>query len=664
MTSRLAATIVFGCLYVNASAQTAAPNLSREQRDLLKAIVSAVDASTQPETADLKWQHHVLRASDGSHYVAFSIVPPADLPLPAGPVMLYLRLATATPSGVRRTAERSPVSEWLAGRTIDPRLLPNNRGIAIGEMPIMGPTGNFGARQPVSTGSNELRLMALERERQKAEQEERDKQRRARNEGIETSAGTTLPFEDFDLASQSVAIDGTRILTRAFTAGPGDYDVYLAWADPEAPKPAATIRVIRRSLQLPPASSEGLTTSTIILADKVGLRAAPYSPAEQASHPYSIGVTEVTPAPDAVFADNENLNVFFQVINAASSDSGKPDVEVASRIVRRDGEREQPVASLTPLTYSAETMPPDFNLRLGHPLLAGLAAPLSTLSHGSYRLKVIVNDRIGNRAAQSDVDFTVRATPASLLRGAPALRPGFRKEVLLEKNSLAYLAKSLRPAAPSAALDRALELAAAGRMIDLMVEEPVAKGEEGIRAVLTGLSHLSVGNVSAAVQFQRAVLLGAPLAPARLLSGAARAVQGRDGDAIAAWLEALKAGAPREIIAPLLLDAYLRRTEYPLAAALVRETKDIRDDRGWTLRLAALDLAQRNESSALGRLDALLAAHPEDLDARWLRIHALFSQLVGGNATARERFEREARGYIAARGEHSAIAEEWLRAIS
>ena len=67
--------------------------------------------------------------------------------------------------------------------------------------------------------------------------EERDKQRRAELEGKEASPRDILPFEDFDLAATSARSDGTRIITRALTAGPGDYYLYLAWADPASPKP-------------------------------------------------------------------------------------------------------------------------------------------------------------------------------------------------------------------------------------------------------------------------------------------------------------------------------------------------------------------------------------------------------------------------------------------
>ena len=123
-----------------------------------------------------------------------------------------------------------------------------------------------------------------------------ERQRRNELEGKQPTTRDTLPFEDFDLASGSVRADGARIITRALTAGPGNYDLFLAWADPSAPKPATTVRVVRKSITLEPARTLGLITSSIILADSVTTRPAPYSPAEQASHPYSIGSMEIVPA--------------------------------------------------------------------------------------------------------------------------------------------------------------------------------------------------------------------------------------------------------------------------------------------------------------------------------------------------------------------------------
>ena len=371
MTARLAASIVTVCLSA-APALAQTPNLSRQQRDLLQAIVTAVDAANaQPALDDANWNAHLMRASDGSHYVAFTIAPPTAAPLPTGPALLYLRVATAHPPGATPIAERSAIREWLSGGRTDPRLLPR-KGIAIGEMPVMGATSAMGSqRQPVTTGVNEMRLMALERERAKQKQEEQEKQRRAELEGKATVARELFPFEDFDLASHSLRDDGARVVSRAFTAGPGDYDVFVGWADPANPKPATTVRVVRKTLHLPPATLERLTTGSIILADKVSVRAAPYSPMEQASHPYSIGLMEIAPARHATYTRDESLSVAFQIINARGSDAGMPDLAVGFRIVRVNGERETPVASLNPQYYNATTHAAGFRSASGTSAVRG-----------------------------------------------------------------------------------------------------------------------------------------------------------------------------------------------------------------------------------------------------------------------------------------------------
>lgn len=666
MSTPLAALVVTTCLCSSALAQSPAPNLTRQQRDLLQVIVAAVDAATtQPETGDLKWQHHILRASDGSHYVAFSAEPPSSAALPSGPALLYLRLATATPAGAQRIAERSPIKEWLNGRRTDPRLLPNH-GIAVGEMPMMGAAGLNTVRPPTSSGSNEMSLMRLERERARQEQEDREKQRRNELEGKQTTARDTLPFEDFDLASGSVRRDGVRIITRAFTAGPGDYDLFLAWADPAAQKPATTVKVIRKSITLEPARTLGLITSSLILADSVNSRPAPYSPAEQASHPYSIGLMEIVPAGTSRYGRENNLSVALQIINAQSNDAGMPDITVNFRIVKVNGEREAAFASLTPQSYNPTTLPAEFNLKLGHPLFAAVTAPLATLTRGDYRLKIAVNDRIANTVANTDADFSVIGTPASLLAEAPALGRPFRRETVLDAAVLVPLIDALTPSSASPALTRALAIAKTAKPADLLIEEPVPAAEAGIRTALTALALLSIGDASAASQLQRALQQNSPVAPTQFLLGAARAMQSRDPDAIAAWQAAIATGSAPAITKQLLIDAYLRRNDLQKATELAATNAPASAE--WTRSIASVHIAARHEADALTGLDAHLTAQPGDQEARWLLLHALYAQFVRAGkplpAAEAERFAKHARAYIDAKGVNSALAEEWLKAIS
>jgi hypothetical protein len=171
---------------------------------------------------------------------------------------------------------------------------------------------------------------------------------------------------------------------------------------------------------------------------------------------------------------------------------------------------------------------------------------------------------------------------------------------------------------------------------------------------------------AAAVQFQRAQLLGAPIATARLLSGAARAAQLRDADAIAAWQEALAAsGSNRPLITALMIDAHLRRNDAARAASLLGNVT-ITAQTPWSRSLAAVLIASQKEDDAIRLLEPRLSATPDDRDAQWLMLHALFAKLTREPvaAPARARFLALARSYIDAKGANAAIAEDWLKAIS
>ncbi len=663
MTVLRAAVIVTVCLCgANVFAQ-APPNLSRQQRELLQAVVAAVDgAAAQPPLDEDHWRAHVMRASDGSHYVAFIMTPPATTPLPAGPALLYIRVATATPQGSVRLAERSAIREWLTGGRTDPRLLPK-RGIAIGEMPVMGATGSMGSqRQPVSTGVNEMRLMALERERAKQKQQELDKQRRAELEGKAAATRDLLPFEDFDVASTSRLDDGTRVVARAFTAGPGEYDVFIGWADPSNPKPAATVRVIRKSLHLPPATADTLTTGSIILADKVSVRTAPYSALEQASHPYSIGLMEIAPARDAIYTRDDFLSVAFQIINARGTDAGKPDLGVGFRIVRLQGDRATPVASLKPQYYNAVTMPEDFDLRQGHPVFAAVSAPLASLARGEYRLEITINDKVAGTSAASDAAFRIAGTPASLLAEAPPPGGRFDRDAALTPAALAPVLDALAPTSPSPALTRALALARSGKLVDLLVEEPVPPAEAGIRTALTGLGFLSVGDASAAVHLQRALQQNAPSGPVQYLIGVARAAQNRDPDAIAAWQAALAATPALSSARLHLAAALLRRGEHERATTVVADAAAASRSAVWSRLTAATHVASGRYADAIALLDRHLAEHANDEEARWLLLHALFGDVVGG--ASKDRFVAAAQRYVEGKGAHAELVGEWLRIVS
>ncbi len=366
-------------------AQTA-PNLSKDQRQTLLTLVNNVKASADQPATDEGWQVHLLRASDGSHYVAFSADAPGELTEDT-PLAVYVRLslrATEPPSVI---AQRSAVEEWLLGQRKDPLPMQARRVVQIpsGELPVGGPLSMSG-RDSTGQSSAALALVERERTREKAAAAARDQERRDELEGRTKNLQDLLPFEDFDMAAKVVARPGrTPVIRRALTSGPGEYDVAIGWAVLDGKGRPIKTGVLKHAITLAPAQATGLALGSIIVAEGIQVRDSIYRADQQTAHPYAIGNTEIEPAADQLFTNDEKLSVAFQVINAMPSPTGKPDVSIGFRLFRLTDKGEEAAGSLSPLQYTEGTLPADFDLNLGHPILAAMAAPLRSLSRGEYR---------------------------------------------------------------------------------------------------------------------------------------------------------------------------------------------------------------------------------------------------------------------------------------
>ena len=111
-----AVSVLLGLTTAGAAAQQpAAPKLTRGERSAMQALVAAVDAAaTATDTPPIDGPLHVLRASDGSHYVAFTLIAPPGLRADQQGV-LYVRLATREPGWPGRC--RALDGRGVAGRT-------------------------------------------------------------------------------------------------------------------------------------------------------------------------------------------------------------------------------------------------------------------------------------------------------------------------------------------------------------------------------------------------------------------------------------------------------------------------------------------------------------------------------------------------------------------
>ncbi len=662
-----------------AASQGPPPDLSKDQRATLLSLVEAVKASDAAPAADDDWPVHLFRTSDGAHYVAFTAPMPAGLD-PAVPLALYVRLAPR-PAAAAPAALRSAVEDWLTDQQ-QPLPMQARRLVQVpsGEMPVGGPMtmSNPGDSQrrarDAEVGQASAALLLLEREARRAREAEeaREQERRAALEAAAVPRPDLFPFEDFDMNARLVPAPGGAAVARAVAAGAGAYDLSIGWAALDPTGRATRTGVIRRVLDLPDTDRSTFGFGSIVLADDIRTRTEVLRPDQQTAHPYVIGPTEIVPAPDHVLGSDERLAAAFQIVNALPAISGKPDVAVDLQLFRVTPAGERPAGSLSPLAYNASTLPADFDITRGHPIIAAMTAPLGALTRGDYRLAITATDRVARATAVGEVRFSVTATPAALLAQAPAFAPPFRRDLVLAPARLEALLAlieggSAAPATAGLAADLREQ-----RFVQVVANTASSPAGDAAAELARSLGLYGVGDNPRAVMLQvsRALEHGADAAAAQFLMGACFALDDRDAEAVDAWQAALKAGLPAGVVAVPLAEtlARLGRAEEAGRVAADRLAAGERDED--LVRLAAAaDIAAGREADALDRLGPLLGAAEVDGESQWLALHALFASYVrgdgpGATTDGRRQFEAIAAAYLEAGGRWETLATEWRTLIA
>ena len=59
---------------------------------------------------------------------------------------------------------------------------------------------------------------------------------------------------------------------------------------------------------------------------------------------------------------------------------------------------------------NGQTLPPGFDLSMGHQLQTGQSVPLASFPEGDYRLEIKMTDKLANKSVIRDVNFSVTAS--------------------------------------------------------------------------------------------------------------------------------------------------------------------------------------------------------------------------------------------------------------
>jgi len=662
-------------LATSAAAQPKPPSLSKAEREALRAAVMATRTLTAvPEVSAPDASADLFRASDGSHYVALSLPAPADLP-PTTPVVLYVKLVpTVRPdaSGVPPTVPtepRSAVLEWLEGQRSDPLPMRARRVVTVptGELPVGGPASMSGRDGGIGQSTAALRLMDRQQEQQRASADARERERREQLEGRGGPASPLLPFEDFDVRARlSVRPGPSTRLERAVTAAPGEYDVVLGWSVLDARGKSSLVGAMRHHLSLPPAPREGLALGSVVVAEAIGIADRPYPPEQQSAHPYVLGTTDITPATDRRFTNDERLSVAFQVINPAGDATGKPDVRIGFRLYRQSGDGETLVGTPSPLTYNAASLPVDFNVALGHPLLAALALPLASLPRGHYRLAISATDMVSRTAASGTTHFEIVATRGALLAQVPGLQPVLRRARAVSGDQLDAALVPLQPLVAAGGLGPIYLALQQRRFSDAVRDVPLAETERGLGALLQAIAFYGLGDTPASLltRLNRAETLGAPVGAVRYWQGWVYGLLERDAQALDAWREATRQGWPPQLTVPLEVESLVRlqRTSEAGTTASAALTSGLAlESLRQAVALAALEAGHPDRAlTALGEV----TASSDDPETLWLAIRAYATRGLGpaGPLSGDElrHLARLVERYRSRDGRHRERADEWL----
>ena len=340
-----------------------------ELRSMLEAIEAALDGRIVPVDDPFEFRPDFLKGTDGNAYVPFTLsIDPARVDTPSLSMYLYV----VEPGDDDAVFEDAFFADVASG----------------GGEPI-----RISRAFAVPGGAYDVYIVLRESSRDLAPEGnppgDRDRAR------IDEYCGGLFPND----------------LTSRFACQEQEYLAYRLQRRPRlnfiADEEGATMMMLRARVDVPDLWNGRLQLSSIIVPEEVEPLSAPLSPDEQILSPYSLGTTRITPKFDEVFGKRAELSLLFLVYNPGVVDGQMPDITIEYAFHTRTAGGEEYFNRTNPQQFNRQTLPPGFNVTLGHQIVAGQTVPLSIFPAGSYRLEIKVTDNTNSAEVIENVMFTV-----------------------------------------------------------------------------------------------------------------------------------------------------------------------------------------------------------------------------------------------------------------
>jgi hypothetical protein len=201
-------------------------------------------------------------------------------------------------------------------------------------------------------------------------------------------------------------------VSRAMALKPGDYEMFVAVkeksaGDPPRNAPPPKMGLLRRDITVPDFGKMELSTSSVIIASAIEPVTTALTPQQQQENPYTFGSMRVVPSADARLAKTGELQVLFWIYGAQPDANQKPDVTVEYNFHQKTAEGEKYFNKTAPQALNAMTLPPEFNMAMGHQLPGSLVVPLMSFPPGDYRLEIKITDKASGKTLTQNTNFTV-----------------------------------------------------------------------------------------------------------------------------------------------------------------------------------------------------------------------------------------------------------------
>lgn len=341
-----------------------------ELRLMLEAIQAGLDGRIEPVSEPFGFRADFLKGTDGNAYVPFTLsIDPASVDEPTLAMYLYV----VEPGRADAVFEDAFFANAASGGGEPIRI---SRAFAV-------PGGAYDVYVVLRESSEDL---APDDNRPGEQDRER----------IDQYCGEQFPQD----------------LSMRFACQEQEYRAYRLQRRPrlsfDANEERATMMMLRTRVDVPDLWDGRLQVSSIILPEVVEPLQAPLTPEEQITSPYSLGTTRIVPKFGQDFGKQAELSPIFLVYNPGIADDGsKPDITIEYAFHTRTDGGEEYFNRTNPQQFNGQTLPPGFDLTLGHQIIAGQTVPLSLFPAGDYRLEIKVIDNTNSAEIIENVMFTV-----------------------------------------------------------------------------------------------------------------------------------------------------------------------------------------------------------------------------------------------------------------